>query len=332
MKVSVIVPFFKVEAFVERCTRSLMEQSLQEMEFIFVDDASPDESRSIIERVVAEYTRDVRILTHTQNQGLPAARNTGLAEAKGDFIYHCDSDDYLEPTMLEDMYRMAVEQKADFVYCDFYLDFGTSRRVMTNPTYSEPEQMIKEGFLAGLMKYNVWNKLVKRSIYAESGLEFPAGHAMGEDMTMIALATHATKTAHVAKPLYHYLKLNGNAYSNTFSRQHLDDITFNAHRTLKYLDSWNVADKERFLEFFKLNIKLPFLFSNDRSQYQLWKQWYPEANRFIPQNTHQPRRTRMVQRWAAAGLFPLVWLYCFLVNHLYYGFLYRRCSKSLRLY
>lgn len=308
----------------ERCTRSLLEQTLEEVEFIFVDDASPDESRSIIERVASEYSRHVRILTHTQNQGLPAARNTGLAEAKGDFIYHCDSDDYLEPTMLEELYRTAVEQEADLVYCDFYLDFDTSQRVMANPTYTDPVQMVKEGFLAGLMKYNVWNKLVKRSLYEKSNLQFPSGHAMGEDMTMIALATHATRTAHVAKPLYHYVKLNSNAYSNTFSQRHLDDICFNADRTLALLQDWNVPDKERYLFFFKLNIKLPFLFSNERSQYRLWRKWYPEANRYISQNIHQPHRTRLVQQWAAAGLFPLVRLYSYLVNHLFYGIRYRR--------
>ena len=324
MHVSVIIPFYKVAPFVERCVRSLLEQTLADVEFIFVDDASPDESRAIIERVVAEYTRNVRMLTHTQNQGLPAARNTGLAEATGDFIYHCDSDDYLEPTMLEEMYRAATEQQADFVYCDFYLDFGTSRRVMNNPSYTDPEQMVKEGFLAGLMKYNVWNKLVKRTLYSENGLQFPARHGMGEDMTMIALATHATRAAHVAKPLYHYLRLNGNAFTNTFSQRHLDDLNFNTERTLALLQDWNVPDKERYVNFFKLNIKLPFLFSNDRSQYKLWKEWYPEANRYIKQNTFQPRRTRMVQQWAAAGLFPLVRLYSFLVNQLFYGIRYRR--------
>ena len=324
MCVSVIIPFYKVAPFVERCTRSLMEQTLQDVEFIFVDDASPDESRAIIERVTAEYSRDVRILTHTQNKGLPAARNTGLAEATGDFVYHCDSDDYLEPTMLEEMYRAATAQQADFVYCDFYLDFGTSRRVMSNPTYTDPEQMVKEGFLAGLMKYNVWNKFVRRSLYTESGLQFPAGHGMGEDMTIIGLAIHATRVAHVAQPLYHYLKLNGNAYSNTFSQRHLDDIRFNADRTFALLESWSVPDKERYLNYFKLNLKLPFLFSNDRSQYRLWKQWYPEANSFIKDNIHQPRRTRLVQQWAATGLFPLVRFYTFLVNHLYYGIRYRK--------
>lgn len=324
MKISVIIPFFRVEPFVERCTRSLMEQTLADVEFIFVDDASPDRSRVIIERVAAEYDRDVRILTHPQNQGLPAARNTGLAEARGEFIYHCDSDDYLEPTMLEDMYHTASTKQADFVYCDFYLDFGTSRREMTNPSYTDPEQMVKEGFLAGLMKYNVWNKLVARRLYSESGIVFPAGHGMGEDMTMILIATHATRTAHVAKPLYHYVKLNANAFSNTFSQRHLDDIRFNADRTFAGLADWDVSEKEKYLGFFQLNLKLPFLFSEERQQLRLWKQWYPEANRYIKQNTLQPRRTRLVQQWAAAGLFPMVRLYSFLVNQLYYGIRYRR--------
>ncbi|MBQ6073430.1 MAG: glycosyltransferase family 2 protein [Bacteroidales bacterium] len=324
VRVSVIVPFYNVESFVERCIRSLMQQTLKEAEFILVDDASPDSSRSIIERVTKEYDRDVRILSHSINKGLPAARNTGLAEASGEFIYHCDSDDYLEPTMLEEMYDTAIRECADFVYSDFYLDFGASRRVMTNPTFDEPEKMIKEGFLAGLMKYNVWNKLVKRTIYIQSGLLFPDGHAMGEDMTMILLATHATRTAHVAKPLYHYLKTNGNAYSNTFSQKHLDDIKFNANRTFAVLENWAVTDKERYIGFFKLNLKLPFLFSAERSQLSLWKQWYPEANHFISQNTHQPHRTRLVQKWADKGLLPLVRLYRFLINNIYYGILYRQ--------
>ena len=324
MKVSVIIPFYKVASFIERCVRSLLEQTIPDVEFIFIDDASPDESCSILERVAAEYNRDVKILTHAQNQGLPAARNTGLTEASGDFIYHCDSDDYLEPTMLEDMYNAAVMQQADFVYCDFYLDFGTSRREMTNPDYTDPEQMIKEGFLAGLLKYNVWNKLVARKLYSDSGILFPSGHGMGEDMTMILLATYATRIAHVAKPLYHYVKLNANAFSNTFSQKHLDDIRFNADRTLTDLAKWNVPDKERFLNFFKLNLKLPFLFSENNSQLRLWKEWYPESNCYIRQNAYQPRRTRLVQQWAAAGLFPFVRLYCYLINHLYYGIFYRR--------
>ena len=323
MSITVISPFYKVAPFIERCAESLLSQTLQDVEFIFVDDASPDESRTILEKVIEKHPdRNVRIVTHEVNKGLPAARNTGLAEAKGEFIYHCDSDDWVETDMLEKMYKAATDNQADFVYCDFWMQFEKSARYMVNPTYTDPEQMIKEGFLAGLMKYNVWNKLVKRSLY--DGLEFPAGHGMGEDMTMILAATKATKAAHVPEALYHYVKLNMNAFSNTFSERHLTDIQFNTARTLKGLETWDVPEKDKYLNFFKLNIKLHFLLSSDKNQYRLWKEWFPESDRYVLENKHLPFRTRLVQWFAAKGLFPLVGLYDFLINKVYYGLRFRK--------
>ena len=316
--ISVIIPVYKVEAFVERCVRNLMEQTLQDVEFIFVDDASPDGSMEIVRRVTAEYDRNVRILVHPENKGLPAARNTGLAEARGKFIFHCDSDDWPEKDMLEKMYDAAIRNDADFVYCDFWLDFGTGRRYMSTPDYSTPEEMVKDGFLVGNMKYNVWNKLISRELY--NGVQFPAGHGMGEDMTIIPLATRARKVARVPEALYHYIKINANAFSAKLTQQHLDNIRFNVDRTLAALESWETTDKEKYLALFKLNIKLPFLFSDDKAQYKLWQEWYPEADRFIPENTSQPRRTRLVQEWAAKGHFGLVRLYSFAVNKIYYRF------------
>ena len=322
--ISVISPFFKVAPFIERCAESLLGQTLQDVEFIFVDDASPDESREVLEKVIARHPeRNTRIVTHEMNKGLPAARNTGLAVATGDFIFHCDSDDWVETDMLEKMYNTAEENGADYVYCDFLMQFEKSARYMVTPDYTDPERMIKEGFMAGAMKYNVWNKLVRRSIYEKSGVHFPDGHGMGEDMTMILLATHATRTVRVPEALYHYVKLNVNAFSNTFSERHLTDIRFNTDRTLKGLENWDVSDKDLYINLFKLNIKLPFLFSGDKKQYKLWKEWFPEANRYVLQNRHLPFRTKLVQWFAAKSLFPLVSLYEFLINKVYYRLKFR---------
>ena len=316
--ISVIIPVYKVERFAERCAKSLMEQDLPDVEFIFVDDASPDGSMEIIRRVCGEYDRDVKFLTHEINKGLPGARNTGLAAASGEFIYHCDSDDYLEPTLLKDLYEAAIKEGADFAYCDFYLDFGTSKRYMTNPDFTDPERMIKEGFLAGTMKYNVWNKLVKRDLYVQRDLAFPEGHPMGEDMTMIAVAMGATRCVHVPKALYHYMRTNSEAYTSALSQRRLDDIRSNVSRTMDFLATWDVEDKDRFIEYFKLSIKLPFLFSGDKNQYRLWEEWYPEANSYIDSVPYIPKRTKMVQQWARDGKFFLVRLYSFAVNKIYY--------------
>ena len=213
MKVSVIIPFYKVAPYIERCATALMEQTLNGVEFIFVDDASPDESRAILENVLAKYPqRDARVVTHTVNKGLPAARNTGMAEAKGEYIYHCDSDDWLEATMLEKMYAAAVDNNADIVYCDFFLTFENGERYMKNPAFTTAEELLRKGFMAGSTKYNVWNKLIRKELYDRTGIRFPAGHGMGEDMTVIMLAAEAKNVAYVPESLYHYVKLNANAF------------------------------------------------------------------------------------------------------------------------
>lgn len=320
-KVSVIIPVFKVAPFVERCTRSLMEQTLQEVEFIFVDDASPDESMDIVRRVCSEYNRDVKILVHPQNKGLPAARNTGLEVATGEYVYHCDSDDWPEKEFLEKMYTAASEADADIAYCDFFLSFESGERYMSNPEYSTGRDLLLKGFLAGTTKYNVWNKIARRSLYEKAGVLFPSGHSMGEDMTMIMLASKADKVAYVSEALYHYVKLNMNAFSNTFSQRHLDDIRFNSGRVFDYLEKEDVP--EEYLSFFKLNLKLPFLLSGDKSQYGLWKEWFPEANGFAMANKLLPLRTRLVQWFASKGMYFMVDLYQTLVNKVYYGLKYR---------
>ena len=321
--VSVIIPFFKVAPFIERCATALMEQTLLDVEFLFVDDASPDESRQILEGVLAKYPqRNTRIITHPVNKGLPAARNTGLAEAKGEYIYHCDSDDWPEVTMLEKMYEAARAADADIVYCDFYLSFETGERYMKNPSFSTADDLLRKGFLAGSTKYNVWNKMIRRSLYEKTGILFPAGHGMGEDMTVIMLATEADKVAYVPEALYHYVKLNMNAFSNTFSQRHLDDIRYNAGRTLACLQEKGIPEQD--IDLFKLNIKLPFLLSGDKGQYKLWKEWYPEADRYAMVNPSLPFRTRLVQWLAGKRQFWAVGLYGWLVNTVYYGIRYRQ--------
>ena len=316
MKVSVIIPFYKVAPYIERCAAALMEQTLQDVEYIFVDDASPDESREILARVLAKYPqRNARIITHMHNQGLPAARNTGLAEAKGEYVYHCDSDDWPEVTMLEKMYDAAVRDDADIVYCDFYLTFENGERYMKNPAFTTADDLLRKGFLAGSTKYNVWNKLIRRDLYERSGIRFPAGHGMGEDMTVIMLTTYAKNVAYVPEALYHYVKLNMNAFSNTFSQRHLDDIQFNAGRTLACLQEKGIPEQD--IALFKLNIKLPFLLSGDKGQYKLWKEWYPEADRFAMDNPNLPFRTRLVQWLAGKHQFWAVSLYGWIIKTLY---------------
>ena len=326
MKVSVIIPIFKVQNFIEKCVCSLFEQTLTDVEYIFVDDASPDESIDILKSCIERYPdrkEQVRILVHEQNRGLPAARNTGLAVAVGEYIFHCDSDDFVEEVMLDEMYKAAKEKNADIVYCDYYLSFQKNERYMPQPEYETAEDMFKQGLLGGKMKYNVWNKLVRRSLYADNGIIFPAGYAMGEDMTMIRLAACAKSVAYVPKAFYHYVKLNANAYSATMLERHKIDIRFNVNQTVEFLQNRFGNDLDREIAFFKLNTKLPFLITCDHSQYEIWKEWWPEVNKYIWENKQQSLRTRLVQWFAVKGQFWAVKLYFKVVYKLVYGVIYK---------
>lgn len=322
MKVSVIIPIFKVEAFIERCATTLMEQTLREVEYIFVDDATPDRSIQILEEVLARYPERkelIRIIHHEVNQGLPAARNTGLALATGEYIFHCDSDDYAEPTMLEDMYNTAKEQGADIVWCDWFLTFAENERYMKQPSYETPLEALK-AMLSGRMKYNVWNKLVRQSLYVDNGIQFPAGYGMGEDMTMMMLFVHAKNVSYIPKAYYHYVKLNTYAFSQTYSDKHLVELKYNVQRIVDYMQETSDNALEKELNFFKLDVKFPFLISG---QFKRWEEWYPEANRYILQNNCISSRSRYIQWLASKKQYWLVWIYNQLLGKIVYGMIYK---------
>lgn len=325
-KVSVIIPVFNVESFIRRNVRSLMEQTLDDVEFLFVNDASPDKSVNYLyEELEAFPMRKpyVKILEHDFNKGLPAARNTGLSEASGDYIYHCDSDDWLEPDMLEKLYLAAQDNEADIAYCDFYLSFEKKERYMANPVFTDADDMLKRGFLGGLMKYNVWNKLVRRRLYEKNSIVFPEGHPMGEDMTMVQLSAVADKVSFVPEPLYHYVKLNEGAYSNSYTSKKLDDIRYNVFRTESFLKEKYGDSLKKEISLFKLSIKLPFLLTGDKRMFNLWREWFPEANAYVNANPDLPKRTILLQQMAVKGHWWYIKLYYLFVYKVIYGLIYK---------
>lgn len=324
-KVSVIVPIYKVEKFIGRCAESLMQQTLDDVEYIFVNDATPDNSVEVLNDVLKKYPAragSISVVKHDVNKGLPAARNTGLAAAHGEYVFHCDSDDFVEPAMLETLYNVANGNDADIVWCDWFLSFEKNERYMKQPEFSTAFEALKS-MLGGGMKYNVWNKLVKRSLYTDNEILFPAGHGMGEDMTMIMLFAHARKVKYVPQAFYHYVKLNTSAFSSTISDRHWTDLRYNLDRTISYVSNIYGDKLEHEIAFFKLEAKFPFLIMGNSKLFRLWKEWYPEANRYILQNKNISFRSRMLQWFAWKGQFWIVWLYYIIVCRFVYGILYR---------
>ena len=325
-KVTVIIPIFKVEKFIERCANSLFMQTLQDVEYIFVDDATPDNSIKTLNNVLANYPEripQVRIVHHKHNRGLPAARNTGLSYAVGEYIFHCDSDDYIDDLMLETMYNTAVSQQSDIVWSDWYLTFEQNEKYMKQPNYDSAFDALK-GMLAGQMKYNVWNKLARRSLYTNNNITFPEGYGMGEDMTMMLLFAYATKVTYIPQAFYHYVKLNPNAISQTFTSKHLESLKHNEQYVENRLKSIYGATLNLEIACFKLEIKYPFLvIVANSSLYKLWKDTYPEANKYILQNHYVSIRSRLIQWCAWKNFYFFVKLHYLLVCKIFYGIFYK---------
>ena len=324
-KVSVIIPIYKVEKFIGRCVRSLMEQTLCDVEYIFVNDATPDSSMEVLASVMTCYPdkKDcIKILNHEENKGLPAARNTGLAVAVGNYIFHCDSDDFVEADMLEELYVRAQKIDADIVWCDWFLTFETNERYMKQPSYATSIEALK-AMLGGAMKYNVWNKLVKRSLYVENDIAFPAGHGMGEDMTMMLLFSCAEKVHYLPRAFYHYVKLNTDAFTQTFSERHLIDLKYNVHRIETYMKAKYGTELDKEIAFLKLDVKFPLLISNNSNKYRIWKKLYPEADAYIGKNMLISKRATLIQWCAWKGVFVVVRLHYFLLQKIVYGIIYR---------
>ena len=177
-KVSVIIPVYGVEKYIERCARSLFEQTLDDIEYIFVDDCSPDRSIAILENIIKEYQprlnkehKNVRIEKMSQNSGLPNVRRYGIKLATSDYIAHCDSDDWVELDMYQQMYNKAIEEDADVVVCDYVVTNGTSVIKTINACHAKSPGQLIEKCLFQRDPWSLWNKLFKRKAYYN--IEYP---------------------------------------------------------------------------------------------------------------------------------------------------------------
>ncbi|MFR3484710.1 MAG: glycosyltransferase family 2 protein, partial [Clostridia bacterium] len=169
-KVSVIIPVYQVENYLERAVDSVLEQTLSEMEIILVDDGSEDTSPQICDRYAREYPDRIRVI-HKENEGLGMARNTGVRAAVGEYIAFLDSDDTVEPEMYEELYERAVEENYDMVMCDVKIIYVEEDRSVVVSTYSSEEIDLSDYIANGNnITYSV-NKLYSRRIWEENQYE-----------------------------------------------------------------------------------------------------------------------------------------------------------------
>lgn len=202
IEVSVIVPIYNVEKYLEKCINSLLSQTLEDIQIILVNDGSKDNSGNIAKE--CEKNNKNRIIyVEKENGGLSDARNYGLKYATGDFIAFLDSDDYIEKNAYEEMYNKAIEENADYVECDFIWEFPNKIRVDKQYPYKNKKEMLS------FVRVVAWNKLIKRQLITDNNLEFPKGLRYEDVEFTYKLIPFINKFAYVDKPFIHYVQREG---------------------------------------------------------------------------------------------------------------------------
>ena len=206
-KVSIIVPAYNVEDYIQKCLESLVNQTLQDIEILVVNDGSTDQTKSRIEKFMLAYPEKIKYLEKT-NGGLSDARNYGLPSANGKYIGFVDSDDYVEPTMFEEMFNKAEEENSDMVECDFIWEYPNKKRVDTGKIYEGK----KEAFVYA--RVVAWNKLIKRETLEKANIKFPKGLRYEDTEFFYKLLPSLEKISFIKKPLVHYIQ-RSNSIANT---------------------------------------------------------------------------------------------------------------------
>ena len=204
-KVSIIIPVYGVEKYIERCARSLFEQTLDDIEYLFIDDCTPDKSVEILKRVLEEYPhRKSQVVIHRmeQNSGQAKVREWGMRNATGEYVIHCDSDDWVDVHMYEKMYKKSVSADYDIVVCDYYESDGISH-VRKNEYISDKVEETMSSILLKKTHSVLWNKLVKKSIY-NNEIIYPIANNAEDYALLVQLAYHSKSFGYVNEPLYFY--------------------------------------------------------------------------------------------------------------------------------
>lgn len=276
-KVSVIVPIYNVEKYIERCVRSLFEQTLDDIEYIFVNDCTPDNSILILKKILEEYPKrkpQTKILNHEQNQGQAGARTTGMKAMTGEFMIHCDPDDWVDIDMYETMYNKAKEGNFDIVACNWILEHNNNS-IKQNFDYA---QTPLDSLTQCKFHPSLWNKLIKTQIVKKLSIYPYHNINCGEDLNVTIRAMYFAKSICVINfHPYHY-RYNSSSITNQKHKQ----IFFSSHlpnvdRICEFL---NNKGKDFILlqNYIKFQEKFGLIICNE---YKLWSKTWSECHRYI---------------------------------------------------
>lgn len=268
--VSIVVPVYNVEPYIRRAVDSLLAQTYTNIEVILVDDGSPDRCGAICDEYAA---RDNRIkVIHQANGGVSRARQAGLDAATGEYVLQVDPDDYVEPNMVEELLRKAIETGADMVTCDYYQNDRVCRQ-----DYGDAERCIWKCLNWQAALY-LWNALISRDFIQRHNISFtPDWLPRNEDFLFLMRVLGAgAKIDHIHKPLYHYISRMGSAVSRR-SKKHLQSVM----TCVKEL--YSIFDAKKYEDFFMVKRNI-FVYAYESRMFHEVNTIFPEIRERLRHN------------------------------------------------
>lgn len=257
VKVSVIIPVYNTEKYVEKCINSVLNQTLKEIEVIIINDGSTDNSLEIINK----FSVDERIkIISRENKGASKTRNEGLNLSKGKYLYYLDSDDYLEGNdALESLYKKCEDENLDIVIFDYYKVEGNSKKYIT--TIQEKECINKVKNIYNMIDFNgcsIWCKMIKKELYLKNGIKFLEEIFLSEDWNIsIKLASKAKKIGKIDKAFYNYIQHNMQGTKNIDIARSLKEEYKSSLDLINFLS--NDKENNKYIKAIKLKLYYNYL-------------------------------------------------------------------------
>lgn len=278
-KISIIVPVYKAENYIHRCIKSLLSQTFTDFEILLINDGSPDKSGEICNEY-AKSDKRIRVF-HKENGGVSSARQCGIDNAKGEYTIHVDPDDWVEPTMLEELYLKAVEENADMVICDMIKYYSNDKQIYIKQQPSSLEHQIVLEELFKHLQGSCCNKLIRKSCYDNYNIEFPKRFNLYEDLYICTcILKHPIKVSYLAKSFYFYdLSANTNSMVKRIDYKTLQEDKVFYETMTKVLEN-NIS---AYL-LFKKNMSYPIVLRAIKAKYYSHKDFvlnYKEFQKYI---------------------------------------------------
>ena len=287
--ISICVPIYNVAPYLERCVHSLMQQTYQRLEYIFVDDCSTDNSISLLEEWLERYPERKQhaiIIRNDCNHGLAYTRRISIENAHGEYIVCVDSDDYIEHDMIQCLVTKAIETNADIVAAGYFYESKTTSQIFL-PEPCDKETDLFRVTLTGMI-HHICSKLFRRSLYtvgrccyAPEGLDY-----LEDRMMLVLLGTKLQRVATIDQPLYHYVYRN-DSVSQRKSKKHFQCLIRFWEETDKLLDELGLTEKfQHYIGTAKIEDKAGLLmYCDNRTRKQYVNLYAKEEQTYTPKLT-----------------------------------------------